>query len=107
MLTEVETVADEFIEPFEPTGLCLAEMERYTDDIEYKSHEERCTNDVEYESKRKTYQEGGVKLSYVEALAHLSTIKKVESIDVASMYIWVNELIADLHLGQIQELSVQ
>ena len=46
-LTEVETVAEKFIEPVEPIKLCLVEMERYADDIEYKSHEERCTNDVE------------------------------------------------------------
>ena len=82
-------------------------MERYTDNIKFESHTERCTNDVKYESERKADQEGKVKLSYVEALSHLSTIKKVESIDVASMYIWVNELIADLHMGQVQELSVQ
>ena len=62
-------------------------MERYADSIKYKSHEERCTNAVEYESKLKADYEGGVKLSYVEALSHLSTIHKVESIDIASMYI--------------------
>ena len=82
-------------------------MERYAEDSKYKSLKERCTNDVEYESKRKVEQEGGVKLTYVEALAHLSTIEKVESDDVASMYIGVDKLITDLYLGQIQKLSVQ
>ena len=55
--------------------------------IEYKSQEERCANNVEYKSKRKTDQEGGVKLSYVAPLACLSNIHKVESVDVATMYI--------------------
>ena len=95
------------MEPSEPIKLCLAEMERYADNIEYESHAEICTNDVKYKSERKADQEGGIKLSYVEALAHLSTLEKVEAIDVTSMYIGVDALIADLDLGQIQELSVQ
>ena len=64
------------MELVEPIELCLTEMERYAEDIEYKSHKERSTNDVEYESKRKAEQKGGVKLSYIEALTCLSTIKR-------------------------------
>ena len=37
-LTEVETVAEEFSESVETTELYIDEMERYTDDIEYKFH---------------------------------------------------------------------
>jgi hypothetical protein len=39
------------------------------------------------------------RVEYVKALAHLSIIRKVEYVDVASMYMGVCELIADLHLG--------
>ena len=90
-------------------------MERYADDMEYESHKERCTNhdvsynikykshkeryenNVESESKQKEDQEGGIKLSYIEALTHLSVIHKVGSVTVASMYTRVDELVADLH----------
>ena len=95
------------MEPSEPIKLCLAEMERYADNIEYESHAEICTNDVKYKSERKADQEGGIKLSYVEALARLYTFEKVESVEDAKMYVGVQMLIAELHLGQIQELSVQ
>ena len=124
-LTSVERFTEECIEPVEPIELYLTNMERYADNMEYKSHQERCTNhdvaynteydshkemctnDVEYKSKQKADQEGRVKLSYLEALAHLSTIGKKKSVDVTNIYIGVDELIADLHLGKIQELSVQ
>ena len=46
-------------------------------------------------------------MSYVKPFAHLSTFEKVEPVDIAKLYIGVNTLIAELDLGQIQELSVQ
>ena len=82
-------------------------MDRYTNNMEYEFHEERCANEVEYKYERKADQEGGVKLSYVEAIACLSTTGKVESIDVTSTHVGVDKLIANPNLGQIQQLSVQ
>ena len=124
-LTNVESVTKEFIEPVQPIEVCLANMDRYADNTEYtpheercahhdvsydtgyKSHEERCANDVGYKSKRKADQEGGVNLSYVEVITHVSTTVHVEPVAVASMYDGVDKLIANPYLGKIQELSVQ
>ena len=115
-LTSAESITEEFIEAVEPTELCLANMDRYANNMQYESqkkkcanhdmsynieesNEERWANDGEYESKQKSDQAGGVKLSYVEALIHLSTIGKVESVEVTSMYIVVDKFIADPHFG--------
>ena len=73
----------------EPIELCLANMERYIDNIEHESQEERCADSDEYKFKRKSDDGYGVKLSYVRELSYLTTIMgcKVAPIDNTGMYI--------------------
>ena len=99
-LTSVDDYyAEEFVEPSVSVDLCLATEERYVGDmehesheercanhslpysIEYESHEERCAKQIEYESKQKPEQEGGVKLSYLQKLAHISTISTAPALN--------------------------
>ncbi len=52
---------------------------------------------------RNQEKESAVKLSLEETFAHLtSTVWKVESVDVASTFVGIIELISDPHLGQFK-----
>ena len=67
----------------EPIELCLADMERYENNIEYKSHEEGYTDSVEHKSKRISVDEGGVKFTHLPVIMGY----KVAPTDVTGTYI--------------------
>ena len=61
-------VEDSFVgveDMVEPIELCLADVERYADTIEYESHEKRCTDSAEYEPEQKSVDSGSVKFIYL------------------------------------------
>ena len=49
----------------EPIEICLADMERYANIIEYKSHKDRCVDSVEYESEMISMDGGGIGYTYL------------------------------------------
>ena len=65
ILADVERSFVETEKVVDTTELCLADMERYANDIEYESHEERCAHDVEYESSEKSVEESGIEFVYL------------------------------------------